>query len=373
MPPLRAVPLLKSREEQDAVILVCLVICVCSGMINAGVYYGVGELVTHVTGTVMHVGRLSATQLSPDGERLHMMCGLLGSYVSGSLLAGICMGRERWRNLMVATMLLFASSFLIMGAAALLSMHSFSGVYLACMGSGLHNALSTRVTGFVRTSHSTGTLTDIGLVLGEALMDAEARKDWMTWRRLGILFALLISFIFVAAIMTATCEAVGIRALWLPAGILCFLASCGAVYILHEYLLIREHILKEQEEGSKHGTRMAKREPSTSPEAATSGLDHAAWEALQRVEREHVDASLEVAEGMPSIALGVLDSEETLASHIHLHHVDSTIIGHSASHCGLSQMVELGEVDEPPSLQEKRESMRRASSSSLVGTPYLAI
>ena len=364
MAPLRAVPLLKSREEQDAVVLVCLLICVCSGMVNAGVFYEVGELVTNMTGTVMHVGRLSVSQLAPNAPRLMMLWTLLGSYVSGSLLAGICMGHERWRNLMVATALLYITSFLLMGAAAALSEGHFAGAYLACMSSGLHNGLSTRVTGFVRTSHSTGTLTDIGLVLGEALVNRESRKDWMVWRRFAILVSLLASYIVGAALMTSMCEELGTRSLWLPAGILCLLATGGALYILHEYLLIKEYLSEHQEGlGNKGESPLesgAQREPSASPPARPEG---SAWEELQEREIDHVEHALELAEGMPSVALGTLETEESMATHIHLHHVDSTIIGHSAL---------AGEAEEHPSLAEKRESMRRNASLS-DGTPYLAI
>lgn len=51
------------------------------------------------------------------------------------------------------------------------------GAYLVCLGCGLQNGMCTTFSGAViRTTHVTGTLTDIGLIIGQAIFHQRTRK-----------------------------------------------------------------------------------------------------------------------------------------------------------------------------------------------------
>jgi len=49
----------------------------------------------------------------------------------------------------------------------MLGAHLTSAIYVAALTAGLQNGLTTTMTGFMRTTHFTGTVTDVGLLLGQ--------------------------------------------------------------------------------------------------------------------------------------------------------------------------------------------------------------
>jgi uncharacterized membrane protein YoaK (UPF0700 family) len=51
------------------------------------------------------------------------------------------------------------------------------GAYLVCLGCGLQNGMCTTFSGAViRTTHVSGILTDIGLIIGQAIFHQRTRK-----------------------------------------------------------------------------------------------------------------------------------------------------------------------------------------------------
>lgn len=72
------------------------------------------------------------------------------------------------------------------------------GAYLVCLACGLQNGMCTSFSGAViRTTHVTGILTDIGLIIGQAIFHKRTRKH--LWK-LKILIPLYTSFCCGAAI-----------------------------------------------------------------------------------------------------------------------------------------------------------------------------
>ena len=69
---------------------------------------------------------------------------------------------------------------------------SQEGIYVAALAGGLQNAMLTTITGFVRSTHVTGTWTDIGLLLGQAYPDK--MSDHAHWWKTKILTLLLVAF-----------------------------------------------------------------------------------------------------------------------------------------------------------------------------------
>lgn len=67
-------------------------------------------------------------------------------------------------------------------------------MYLAAFASGAQNGLLTSLTGFARTTHLTGTITDIGLLLGQAT-NPEKRNHKNHWWKVWTLTKYMIAYI----------------------------------------------------------------------------------------------------------------------------------------------------------------------------------
>jgi hypothetical protein len=90
--------------------------------------------------------------------------------------------------------------------------------YLVCLGFGLQNGMCTTFSGAViRTTHVTGTVTDIGLIIGQAIFHQRTRKH--LWK-LKILIPLYTSFCCGAVIGWFAFELMHNRAIILPCGII---------------------------------------------------------------------------------------------------------------------------------------------------------
>ena len=96
------------------------------------------------------------------------------------------------------TMLTCAVGIIFVGLCAccvggLLLGGSSLAMYLAAFTSGLQNALLTTFTGFMRTTHMTGTITDVGLLFGQAYPDHV--QDQAHWWKTRVLSSLVVTWI----------------------------------------------------------------------------------------------------------------------------------------------------------------------------------
>ncbi len=175
---------------------------------NAGGINAVGLLslehqsISHATGSAAWLGLSLAQSDWRQASYLGVviLCFLLGAMVSGMVIRGAAL--QLGRRYTVCLLLEMA----LLGAALLTFLHSgVGGAFWASAACGVQNAMVTTYSGsIVRTTHITGTVTDLGLALGHWL-----RRLPVDLRRVRLSVLVVVGFLIGAA---------GGAAAWLQAG-----------------------------------------------------------------------------------------------------------------------------------------------------------
>lgn len=142
------------------------------------------QAISHLSGTASQLG----SQLGAfNSSALHLLAiiasFLLGAAFSGVMLQGrsLELGKHYDTLLLVEGVLFFASAWL-------LEQHGGLGHYFASAACGIQNALVTTYSGaIIRTTHITGIITDLGIMLGKFVRSGEFDK------RKALLFCLITS------------------------------------------------------------------------------------------------------------------------------------------------------------------------------------
>lgn len=157
-----------------------------AGYVNAVGFIGAQQHgLTHVTGQVTKVGiELSKADLSATGRAALLVLW----FFAGAVLSGAIIRRaevsERGRRYGVAMAL--EAGLLAAATSLLMNGHAWADNMVA-MAAGLQNALATSYSGaVVRTTHMTGIVTDLGILIGHALRGHE--PEWARMRLLAFLF-----------------------------------------------------------------------------------------------------------------------------------------------------------------------------------------
>jgi len=162
------------------------ILALVAGCINAiGLLGFEHQSVSHVSGTATLFGSSLLDSSIENSLNLAgiLICFFLGAAISGFLLHGtrLKLGRHYDTALVVEAALIFCAYFL-------LSNNYFYGHYAASAACGVQNALATAYSGaVVRTTHLTGIVTDLGIMLGAVL-----RKEAFDKRK-AVLFILIIT------------------------------------------------------------------------------------------------------------------------------------------------------------------------------------
>ncbi len=142
---------------------------------------------------------------------------LLVSFLCGSAISGFFLKGQSLRLGRHYESLLALEGLLLLGAIAFLEQQAAFGNYMASAACGLQNALATTYSGAViRTTHVTGVLTDIGIMLGSLLRGAEFDR-----RKFILLLLIMSGFICGGIAGSILYAAWGFRALAVPA-MICF-------------------------------------------------------------------------------------------------------------------------------------------------------
>jgi len=122
-------------------------------------------------------------------------------------------------------LLLFGSSLFFISSMLLYYLpDTYLGFYFAAMACGLQNALTTTYSGnIIRTTHMTGTVTDIGIVIGKYILKGEFQELW----KLKILIPLFISFLIGGVISLYIYKKIGDLAICLSSA---FFLGTGIIY-----------------------------------------------------------------------------------------------------------------------------------------------
>ena len=136
-----------------------------AGMINVVGYMGFRhEAITHLTGTTTLLGISLAG--GNGGEMVHW-ASVIAAFVFGSMLSGFMIGDRVLKLGRPYGLALGMESILLFAAVPMLHIQNAFGLYLASMACGLQNGMASSYSGAVlRTTHVSGSLTDIGTALG---------------------------------------------------------------------------------------------------------------------------------------------------------------------------------------------------------------
>ena len=156
-----------------------------AGMVNAvGLLSFEHQSVSHLSGTATLLGQ---AVVNMDGQAWHLLfillSFLLGAIISGALIDNTALkfGRHYTLGLLIEAILLLLACMALLSASP-------SGHYFASAACGLQNALVTSFSGaIIRTTHITGVVTDLGIMIGALL-----RGQKLDIRKM-ILFGLIVS------------------------------------------------------------------------------------------------------------------------------------------------------------------------------------
>ena len=185
--------------------------------------------VSHMTGAVSHLGLDLAN--GSRGDALASL-GIILGFVFGAMLAGILVGAWKLipgRRYGVALMLEGA---LLALATGMILQKQRLGLTLLSMSCGLQNAMSSSYCGLIiRTTHVTGTMTDIGVMIGHWIRHRQI-EGW----KLFFLVRIALAFA-TGGWMGAVCErSLGLAALGIAsAG--CILAGGAFWFATHRGLV----------------------------------------------------------------------------------------------------------------------------------------
>jgi uncharacterized membrane protein YoaK (UPF0700 family) len=166
-------------------------LCMNSGWVNAVAIRGFDGGVTGVSGTSTTVGLTLATL---DAEAFLSSTAKILAFLSGAMISGGYLGSSRVfkGGPRYAHLLLLVSVAMAAASGCETAGYNFAGALLLAVSSGVQNALTTLYSGAVmRTTHVTGTVTDMGVELGKVVFQNDRTGCW----KLKVHTCLLLSFI----------------------------------------------------------------------------------------------------------------------------------------------------------------------------------
>lgn len=181
--------------------------------LNAGYINAIGLLslfnlaVSHVTGSVSNLG-LAVAEGNPSQIQTLVM--VITFFVAGNVIAGFLVVHEELQAGRRYVSAFLVEAALIVAAILLSDLERQLANYLLAAAMGLQNGLATRYSGAtVRTSHMTGVVTDLGILLGSRLRGTSVGR----WR-IQVLSALLVGFLAGGVVAGIAYHFWGHQALW---------------------------------------------------------------------------------------------------------------------------------------------------------------
>jgi uncharacterized membrane protein YoaK (UPF0700 family) len=195
-----------------------------AGIVNVVGFLGFEhQAITHLTGTTSLLG---AAVARGDGRVVAELAGMLAAFVAGAALSGLLIRDSTLRLGRRYGVALAIEAVLLALAVPLFERGSFAGPLSAAAAIGLQNAMATTYSGaVVRSSHVSGMFTDLGIMLGHAVVGLPVAR-----RRLLVCIVVVLAF-FAGGVAGAMLFAVaGYRALYVPAAITGLAGLGYAVY-----------------------------------------------------------------------------------------------------------------------------------------------
>jgi uncharacterized membrane protein YoaK (UPF0700 family) len=181
-----------------------------AGFVNAVLLSFFQVPVSHMSGAVAHLGVAMASR--PIGEALGALT-IIAAFFVGSIVSGVVVGRDTALPGRRYGVVLFIQGLALAAAGGCLYARLSSGVPLAAFACGMQNAMSSSYYGLaMRTTHVTGMVTDLGVVVGH----------WLRHRRFSRWKAKVLAVMTAAFLVGGVLGAVSIvwldfRVLYVPA------------------------------------------------------------------------------------------------------------------------------------------------------------
>ncbi|KJY82851.1 membrane protein [Vibrio galatheae] len=181
-----------------------------AGTVNAiGLLGFQHQAVSHISGTVTLIGT-SIEAFDPQTGHLFL---ILISFLFGSVLSGVFIESTALRFGRRYGIALCVEGLLLFNAYWLLEQNHQSGQYLASAACGLQNAMITTFSGaIVRTTHMTGIITDLGLMIG-----AKLRGESFDYRKAKLFMFIFCGFLLGGILGAKLYVTIAITALIVPA------------------------------------------------------------------------------------------------------------------------------------------------------------
>lgn len=225
---------IETRGDFGKVITIASFLTLISGILNSVAFLEMGIPVTHHTGSALHVGRLMGTTTEfgslAAGTAGASILLLVITYVLGAAVAGFskCKGEAPYEG-KVSWSLCGSAAMMAVGAA-LRHMHGAILPTLAIwsFSQGLQNAVTTAAAGFIgfpiRTTHVTGSATDLGTGLGQYVAAIQEKASPPSLRKPMVFAAGIAAFALGCFIGAVLHPMYGATAAFLPAGLLSYIA-----------------------------------------------------------------------------------------------------------------------------------------------------
>jgi len=200
-----------------------------AGYVNVVMLGFFAEPVSHMSGPV---SRLSRDIALIDTHDMIVTAGILAGFLAGAMLSGMLIGAATLRAGRRYGAVLMLQGVILAFATWLALKQMPLAVPMAALACGLQNAMASSYRGLVlRTTHVTGIVTDIGVLVGQRLR----RKQIRVWK-LWLLLTLLASFFFGGIAATLMLQLLGMQALAVAAAV-CFILGAGYVLVQHSRLI----------------------------------------------------------------------------------------------------------------------------------------
>jgi uncharacterized membrane protein YoaK (UPF0700 family) len=229
MPYHKAVPL-HAAQDRKRVLAGGVALAGCAGFVNAVLLSFFQAPVSHMSGAMSHLGVAIASAPSQVAGTLSVIV----AFCLGCVASGVIIGRvsgDPGRRYGAA---LLIEGTVLAGAASCLHTHLATGVPLAAFACGLQNATTSSYRGLgMRTTHVTGMVTDLGVVVGHWLRHGRVPK-WKT----TLLVTLTGGFLTGGVLGAAGIRWLDYRVLYVPAA---GLLIAGAMYLRRHGRRAREY------------------------------------------------------------------------------------------------------------------------------------
>jgi uncharacterized membrane protein YoaK (UPF0700 family) len=206
------------RPDFYYIVLGGAILSMWAGYINVIFITHLAFTVSHNTGTTSKMAmHLAKFELSNSFDKFLVLL----AYLVGSSTIGFFNSKTKFYYSRKYGFFMMAEALMLFIATYLIEIHeNFISIVICSYAMGLQNALFTNFSGaVVRTTHVTGLLTDIGLILGHKLRGREKTTD--LWR-LKVLTPLFIGFVGGGFLASFAFDIMGVKSMYFPVAFLGF-------------------------------------------------------------------------------------------------------------------------------------------------------